>query len=254
MGLLDPSRALVKVYVVGGGIGEPDLLTVRAARLLREARFVLYTGSLFPEGVLLELAPKAERVDSKGLVLEEIAALLAQKAQEGGVVVRLHSGDPSLYGTLWEERQALEALGVGVEVVPGVTAAFALAARLGVSLTSPEVAQAVAFARLGVRTPVPPGQEVEELARAGLTLAIYLSGRHPKRLHRALEAAGLSHKTPVAYGHRLGQEGEEVGVLDLEALPKLPARDTTVFLVGEGLFRGGRSRLYHPEFRHRYRR
>ncbi|WP_117238338.1 cobalt-precorrin-4/precorrin-4 C(11)-methyltransferase [Thermus sediminis] len=243
------------VHVVGGGPGDPELLTVKGARLLAEARFVLYTGSLFPEEALKGLAPRAELRDSKGMVLEEIALLLAGEAGKGGVVVRLHSGDPGLYGTLLEEKEALEALGVEVAVVPGVTAAFALAARAGVPLTAPEVAQAVAFTRLGVRTPVPEGQDPRSLARRGLTLALYLSGMHPRRLSRELLEAGLPGDTPVLYGHRVGQPGEEVGLTDLEGLSLLPPRDTTVFLVGEALrARGLRSRLYDPSFRHRFRR
>jgi precorrin-4/cobalt-precorrin-4 C11-methyltransferase len=142
-----------------------------------------------------------------------------------------------------------------VEVVPGVTAAFALAAKAGLSLTAPEVAQAVAFTRLGVRTPVPEGQDPKALARRGLTLAVYLSGMHPKRLARELMEAGLPGDTPVLYGHKVGQAGEEVGLTDLEGLARLPARDTTVYLVGEALrAKGARSRLYDPSFRHRYRR
>ncbi|MEZ0321957.1 MAG: cobalt-precorrin-4/precorrin-4 C(11)-methyltransferase [Thermus sp.] len=244
-----------KVYVVGGGPGDPELLTVRGARLLGEARFVLYTGSLFPEETLRGLAPKAHLLDSKGMVLEEIVRVLAEEARRGGGVVRLHSGDPGLYGTLLEEKEALEALGIGVEVVPGVTAAFALAARAGLALTAPEVAQAVAFTRLGVRTPVPEGQDPKSLARPGLTLALYLSGMHPKRLSRELLEAGLPEDTPVLYGHRVGQAGEEVGLTDLKGLALLPPRDTTVYLVGEALrAKGQRSRLYDPAFRHRFRR
>ena len=98
------------VHVVGGGPGDPELLTVKGARLLGEARFVLYTGSLFPEGALRELAPKAALLDSKGMTLEEIVLALAEEARKGGGVVRLHSGDPGLYGTLLEEKEALEAL------------------------------------------------------------------------------------------------------------------------------------------------
>ncbi|MFD3004708.1 cobalt-precorrin-4/precorrin-4 C(11)-methyltransferase [Thermus tengchongensis] len=255
MGLLDPAPGALKVYVVGGGPGDPELLTVRGARLLAQARFVLYTGSLFPEETLRGLAPQAELVDSKGMVLESIVERLHYEAERGGVVVRLHSGDPSLYGTLLEEREALEALGVRVEVVPGVTAAFALAARAGVALTAPGVAQAVAFARLGVRTPVPEGQSPGALARRGLTLALYLSGMHPKTLARELLEAGLPEDTPVLFGHRVGQAGEEVGWSDLSGLGTLPPRDTTVYLVGEALkARGVRSRLYAPGFRHRFRR
>lgn len=174
---------------------------------------------------------------------------------EGRGVVRLHSGDPGLYGTLLEEKEALEALGVGVEVVPGVTAAFALAARAGLSLTAPGVAQAVAFTRLGVRTPVPEGQDPKSLARKGLTLAVYLSGMHPRRLSRELLEAGLPGDTPVLYGHKVAQPGEEVGLTDLKGLAHLPARDTTVYLVGEALrAKGVRSLLYDPSFKHRYRR
>ncbi|WP_126190861.1 cobalt-precorrin-4/precorrin-4 C(11)-methyltransferase, partial [Thermus scotoductus] len=243
------------VYVVGGGPGDPELLTVKGARLLGEARSVLYTGSLFPEEALKRLAPKAYLLDSKGMTLEEIVRALAEEAGKGGVVVRLHSGDPGLYGTLLEEKEALEALGIGVEVVPGVTAAFALAARAGLSLTAPEVAQAVAFTRLGVRTPVPEGQDPKSLAAKGLTLAIYLSGMHPKRLSRELLEAGLAPDTPVLFGHKVGQAGEEVGLTDLRGLAGLPARDTTVFLVGEALrAKRVRSRLYDPDFQHRFRR
>ncbi|WP_253729592.1 SAM-dependent methyltransferase, partial [Thermus scotoductus] len=192
---------------------------------------------------------------TKGMTLEEIVLALAEEARKGRGVVRLHSGDPGLYGTLLEEKEALEALGVGVEVVPGVTAAFALAARAGLSLTAPEVAQAVAFTRLGVRTPVPEGQDPKSLARKGLTLAVYLSGMHPRRLSRELLEAGLPGDTPVLYGHKVAQPGEEVGLTDLKGLAHLPARDTTVYLVGEALrAKGVRSLLYDPSFKHRYRR
>lgn len=219
-----------------------------------EARFVLYTGSLFPEGALRELAPKAALLDSKGMTLEEIVLALAEEARKGGGGPAPLGGPGALRDPSGGEGGP-RALGVGVEVVPGVTAAFALAARAGLSLTAPGVAQAVAFTRLGVRTPVPEGQDPKSLARKGLTLAVYLSGMHPRRLSRELLEAGLPGDTPVLYGHKVAQPGEEVGLTDLKGLAHLPARDTTVYLVGEALrAKGVRSLLYDPSFKHRYRR
>ncbi len=143
------------VYFVGAGPGSPDLLTVRAARVLGRAGRVVYAGSLVPEEFMRSLAPEARWVDSAGLTREEIVDSLVEGANRGEVVVRLASGDPAIYGAMAEMTTELDKRGIAWEVVPGVSSVFAAAAALGRDLTLPEVSQTVILTRTAGRTPMP---------------------------------------------------------------------------------------------------
>lgn len=163
------------LYFIGAGPGDAELITVKGARLLKEADIVVYAGSLVDRELVRTYAPNADVHDSAGMTLEETTQVLAQGAADGKNVVRLHTGDPSIYGAIQEQMVELDRLGVEYEVVPGVTSAFAAAAALKQELTLPEVSQTVILTRMEGRTPVPEREKLRELSRSGATLVIYLS-------------------------------------------------------------------------------
>ena len=163
------------VYFIGAGPGDPELITVKGQRLIRECPLVLYAGSLVPKEVVLTANPAAEIVNTADLDLDEIIARIRDAHERRLNVARVHTGDPALYGAIGEQIRELEKLGIPYEVVPGVTAAFAGAAMLRRELTLPGVSQTIILTRHAGKTPMPEGESLPELARHKATLAIYLS-------------------------------------------------------------------------------
>jgi precorrin-4/cobalt-precorrin-4 C11-methyltransferase len=226
-------------------------------RLLEQAEVVVYAGSLV-NPALLAYASRAACYDSAGMTLEEMVELMVREASDGKTVVRLHSGDPSLYGALQEQLLALEERGVDYEIVPGVSSFTAAAAALGVELTQPGVSQTVILTRLPGRTPVPAREELEALANHRASLCLFLSAH---RLEAAAEALrrGYGKEVPAALVYRAswpdqrvlsGELGEVVAGAQAAGLNR-----SALLLVGPFLRRqGGRSCLYHPGFAHGYRR
>ena len=153
------------VYFIGAGPGDPELITVKGSRLIGEADLVLYAGSLVPPAVVAHARPGARVIDSSPLNLAETHALIVETVRAGGMAARVHTGDPSLYGAMREQMRLLDAEGIGYEVVPGVTAAFAAAAAAGLSLTVPERSQTVILTRTPGRTPMPDTEQLRDLAR-----------------------------------------------------------------------------------------
>src|SRR5580692_2836519 len=171
------------VFFVGAGPGAPDLLTVRAQRLLAEAPVVLYAGSLVPPEVLAGTSPAARLVNTADLDLDAITAELVSAHEAGQDVVRLHSGDPSIFSAIAEQARRLDAAGVGWQVVPGVPAFAAAAAALRQELTLPGVGQTVVLTRTAARaTPMPPGEELAALGATGCTLVLHLSVQNIDRV------------------------------------------------------------------------
>jgi precorrin-4/cobalt-precorrin-4 C11-methyltransferase len=163
------------IHFVGAGPGDAELITVKGARLLREADVVVFAGSLVDRELVRTYAPSACVWDSAGMTLEETTRVLAEAALAGQRVVRLHTGDPSVYGAIQEQMAALDRLGIDYAVVPGVTSAFAAAAALKQELTLPEVTQTIIMTRLAGRTPVPEREKLSAIAAIGATMVIYLS-------------------------------------------------------------------------------
>lgn len=163
------------VYFIGAGPGDPELITVKGQRLIRECPLVLYAGSLVPKEVVLTANPAAEIVNTADLDLDQIIARIRAAHERGLNVARVHTGDPALYGAIGEQIRELEKLEIPYEVVPGVTAAFAGAAMLRRELTLPGVSQTIILTRHAGKTPMPEGESLPELARHRATLAIYLS-------------------------------------------------------------------------------
>jgi precorrin-4/cobalt-precorrin-4 C11-methyltransferase len=246
------------VYFVGAGPGDPELLTVKAARLLAEAGFILYAGSLVNPEILTVANPAARVADSAGLDLDQQVALMAAAVKEGLTVVRLHTGDPSLYGAIQEQREALLACGVESTVVPGVSSFAAAAAAVGRELTLPGVSQTVIVTRLAGRTPVPEKENLRDLAVHQASMCIFLSSGMLARVAEELLQAYPA-ETPVAIVEKASWPEERVvrgSLAELAALGKsFNITRQAVILVGEFLAgrEFGRSCLYAADFSHGFR-
>ncbi|RPF42544.1 cobalt-precorrin 4 C11-methyltransferase [Thermodesulfitimonas autotrophica] len=246
------------VYIVGAGPGDPELITVKGARLLGEADVVVYAGSLIPPAVLRYVRPEAERHNSATLTRQEIAGILIGAARAGKLAVRLSSGDPSLYGAIAELMADLEAAGVPCEVVPGVSSFLAAAARLKKEFTVPGVSQTLILSRLAGRTPVPEAESLAALARHRASLCLFLSVHLIEEVAAAL-AAGYPPETPVAVVEKVTWPEERIIHCRLSELPAAVRgagiTRTALVLVGDFLEAAGEpSRLYDPNFSHGYRK
>lgn len=205
------SHQLPSIHFVGAGPGDPDLITVKGLKALREAEVVVYAGSLVNPALLSELKPGAEAHDSAPLTLEEVVAIMRRAVAAGKRVVRLHTGDPSVYGAIQEQMEALDALGISYAVIPGVTSAFAAAASLKQELTLPEVSQTVILTRLEGRTPVPEKEQLRRIAALGATVCLYLSVSMMEKVVAELLAGGsYTPRTPIAVVSRASWEDERL--------------------------------------------
>ncbi len=198
-----------KVWFVGAGPGDPDLITVKGRNLIEQADAILFAGSLVSETAMRWAKPDCDIQDSKGMDLEAIVAWLIAKAQNEQTVIRLQTGDPSLYGALIEMVQPLDEEGIEVGVIPGVSSAMASAATSVESLTLPEVTQTVILTRVEGRTPMPEGESLPELAQHHCTLCLFLSITLLKKVQTDLRAAGWSEETPVLVVHKASWPDEE---------------------------------------------
>ena len=197
------------ITFVGASPGAPDLITLRGAAALRDADLVIYAGSLVNEE-LLELAPNARLVNSAKLALPEVLREMREAYEQGGHVVRLHTGDPAIYGAVSEQFRELDRLGIPYSVVPGVSSAFAAAAALKVELTMPGLSQSVILTRDAGRTPVPEKEALDQLAAHGSTMCIFLSVGEMESLVKKLLSAGRSPSTPAAVVYRASWPNEQI--------------------------------------------
>ena len=164
----------MKVYFIGAGPGDPELITVKGARIVKQCPLILYAGSLVPQAILQDVATNAKIIDTASLHLDEIIDYIAEAAQNNIDVARLHSGDPAIYGAIGEQIRRLRALDIDYEVIPGVTAMSASAATLGKELTLSGISQTVIMTRYAGKTPMPNAESLSELAKHQATLAIHL--------------------------------------------------------------------------------
>lgn len=246
------------VYFIGAGPGDPELITIKGKRLLERSDVVVYAGSLINPSLLEFCREEAELIDSAPLDLDRIVGIMVDGAREGKLVVRLHSGDPALYGAINEQMARLRQEGVGFVVVPGVSSLAACAAALETELTAPGVSQTVIITRAAGRTPVPASEDIALLAAHNATMAIFLSAA----LAGEVQAKLLEHysaETPVAVVKRASCPDEEVirttvGRLAAD-LSAAGVSRSAVILVGAAVAGGGEaSRLYAREFSHGFRR
>jgi len=250
---------LSKVWFIGAGPGAPDLLTIRAAKLIGEADVVVWARSLVDEGVLEYARPDAKIVESTTIPLEGVRNLYERAIEEDLEIARVHSGDPSLWGAVMEQIEVCEELGLSWEIVPGVSSLGAAAAAIGRELTVPEISQSVILTRRASRTPMPEGEDIKSFAAHGTTMAIFLSAARPRLLQEELIEGGYAPQTPCAVVYKASWPDQQVIECRLEDLADRVreagfTRQALVF-VGPGLDAGGtRSHLYHPEFSHSFRK
>jgi precorrin-4/cobalt-precorrin-4 C11-methyltransferase len=248
----------MKVYFVGAGPGDPELLTVKAERLLKNCQFCIYAGSLISPEVLGLLPEEAQKFDSAGLSLKEMVKLYLEARDRGLEVVRLHSGDPSIYGAIREQMNELDKLGIDYEVIPGVSSFQAAAAALKTELTAPEKAQTIILTRVSGRTPMPKEQELDSLAGLKATLCLFLSVDRLESIVQTL-VPHYGPDCPAAVIYRASWPDQKIirgRLLDLpEKVRPSGIRKTALILVGQALARDiPGSKLYDPKFSHGYRR
>ncbi|NEQ24469.1 MAG: precorrin-4 C(11)-methyltransferase [Microcoleus sp. SIO2G3] len=245
------------VYIVGAGPGDPELLTVKAQRLLSQADVILFADSLVPRSILQIVRPDAEVIRTANKTLEEILPIMVDRVRSGKSVIRLHSGDPCLYGAVHEQMQHLAAAEIPFEVIPGISAFQAAAAKLKVELTVPELVQTIILTRISGRTQVPPAEELASLAAHRASLCLYLSARHIEDAQAKL----LEHydaDTSIAVCFRIGWPDEKIWVVPLSEMAELSRREqlirTTMYLISPALTAtAARSRLYNPDHSHLFR-
>ena len=199
-----------RISFVGAAPGAADLITIRGARLLRHADVVIFAGSLVDRKLVQLYATRADIYDSAGMTLSEVISVMMDANASGRSVVRLHTGDPSIYGAIQEQMEALDRLEIDYQVVPGVTSAFAAAAALKQELTLPELSQTVIITRIEGRTPVPEREQLQAIAQIGATMVIYLSvGMIEKVVDQLLQGV-YTIATPAAVVCRASWDDEQI--------------------------------------------
>ena len=246
------------VHFVGAGCGAPDLITVRGARLLSEADVIIYAGSLVNPELLSYARPGCEIHDSARMTLEQVLSVILRAEAEGKTTVRLHTGDPSIFGAVREQFDALSLRGIGYNVTPGVSAFCGAAASLKAEYTLPEVSQTVIISRMEGRTAVPEREKIRSLAAHGATMVLFLSTGLAEPLQRELIAGGYAPETPAAVVYKATWPEERIFRCALKDLADTVRENcltkTALILVGGFLGEAyERSRLYAPEFSTEYR-
>ena len=252
-----------KVYIVGGGPGDPELLTLKAKRIVESADVIIFADSLVPPEVVGFAKEGANVVGSKEMNLDEIMDLELGVVREGKTVARVQSGDPSIYGAILEQMRVLEQEGVEYEIIPGVSAAFAAAAVLKSELTVPEKSQTIIMTRMEGRVAMPEGEQLKDLAAHGCTMVIFLSITRMTKVVRELTSSGYTKDTPVAVVYRVGWPDQLIirGTLK-DIADKVRAAKITLqalIIVGDAVdpgldAAGAVSHLYSADYTHRYRR
>lgn len=244
-----------RISFVGAGPGDPDLITVKGKRLLSEADLVVYAGSLVPPALVAGLG--AEVHNSASLDLDEIISLMAEAWRRDKKVVRLHTGDPSIYGAIREQMAALDTLSIPYQVIPGVSSATAAAAALEAELTLPEVCQTVIITRQAGRTPVPEKERLHLLASHRATMLIFLSVSMIDQVVEELVAGGYPAATPAAVVEKASWPEERIIRGSLATISQLVGeagiRKTALICVGDVFAQGAPpalSRLYDSAFTH----
>ena len=244
------------VHFVGAGPGAPDLITLRGAELVKKADIIIYAGSLVNPAILSMARPECRVYNSAEMTLEQVLAVMESAPRAD--IVRLHTGDPCLYGAIREQMDALDRLGIAWDDTPGVSSFCGAAAALGAEFTLPGISQSVIITRMAGRTPVPEGESLEELAKHGASMSIFLSAGMLEQVQAALLAGAYTEDTPAAIVYKATWPEEKVVRCTVGTLASSGAaagiRKTAMIVVG-GFLSGDyeRSKLYDPAFTTEYR-
>ena len=242
------------IHIVGAGPGAVDLITVRGQRLLSEADVVIYAGSLVSRELLDWARQDARIYDSATMDLEQVLEVMEQAERDGLTTVRLHTGDPCLYGAIREQMDGLDARGIGYDICPGVSSFCGAAAALGMEYTLPGISQSVVITRMAGRTPVPDRESIGKFAAHGSTMVIFLSAGMTGELSEELMKGGYPGDTPAAIVYKATWPDEKVVRCTVAALKETADREgihkTALIVVGNTVAQTGyeRSKLYDPAF------
>ena len=249
-----------KVYFVGAGPGATDLITVRGKELLEKADMIIYAGSLVNPELLNYAKEGVEIFDSAKMTLDDVVAKYREAAERKLMVVRLHTGDPSVYGAVREQMDALDEMGIEYESCPGVSACFGAAAALDLEYTLPGISQSLIITRMEGRTGVPEKEQIESFAAHNASMAIYLSAGNTKDLSERLIAGGYTKDTPCAIVYKATWPDEYGEICTLETLPKVAEErgitKTALILVGDVITSTNyeKSKLYDKTFSTEFRK
>ncbi len=248
------------VYFVGAGSGAPDLITVRGQRLLEEADVIIYAGSLVNPQLLEGKKEGCLVYNSAEMTLEEVLDVMEQAEDSGKMTVRLHTGDPCIYGAVREQMDRLDELGIAYESCPGVSSFCGAAAVLNLEYTLPEVSQSVIITRMAGRTPVPERENIASLAAHHATMVVFLSAGLLEQLSRELIAGGYEADTPAAIVYKATWPEEKTFLCTVGTLAQTAAEHqitkTALMIIGDAVTHShyDRSKLYHPKFSTEYRK
>ena len=248
------------VYFVGAGTGAVDLITVRGMRLLQAADVVIYAGSLVNPELLDNTKKTCEIHNSAHLTLEEVIRIMEKAENENKTTVRLHTGDPSIYGAVREQMDELDKLQIAYESCPGVSACFGAASSLNLEYTLPGIAQSLIITRMSGKTKVPAAESIERFAAHQTSMAIYLSAGMLEELRERLIAGGYRKETPAALVYKATWEEEQVYLCTVDTLydtaKKHHISKTALILVGDAIAHRQyqKSKLYSPDFSTSFRR
>ncbi len=246
------------IYIVGAGPGAEDLITIRGVELLKKADTIIYAGSLVNPGLLKYAKETCSIHDSAKMTLEEVISVMEEDDGPDKIIVRLHTGDPCIYGAIREQMDVLDSKGMQYEYVPGVSSFIGAASALKAEYTLPNVSQTVILTRMAGRTPVPEKEEIESLAAHQATMIIFLTSTMLKELSRRLIDGGYSPDTPAAIVYKATWPDQKVIRTTVENIAVEAEKEgiNKMALICVGNFLGNdydRSKLYHPEFTHLFR-
>lgn len=246
------------IYIVGAGPGAEDLITIRGVELLKKADTIIYAGSLVNPGLLKYAKDVCSIYDSAKMTLEEVISVMEKDDGPNKIIVRLHTGDPCIYGAIREQMDILDSKGMEYEYVPGVSSFIGAASALKAEYTLPNVSQTVILTRMAGRTPVPEKEEIESLASHQATMIIFLTSTMLKELSRRLIEGGYSPDTPAAIVYKATWPDQKVIRTTVENIAIEAEKEgiNKMALICVGNFLGDnydRSKLYHPEFTHLFR-
>lgn len=248
------------VHIVGAGPGAPDLITVRGKELLQQADVIIYAGSLVNPALLEVKKEECQVYDSAKMTLEEVIAVMEAAERSGKMTVRLHTGDPCLYGAIREQMDELDARGISYEVCPGVSSFCGAASALKLEYTLPQISQSVIITRMAGRTPVPERESIASFAAHGATMVIFLSTGMLQGLSEELIKGGYDPDTPAAIVYKATWEDEKTVVCTVGSLHESASREnirkTALILVGNAISQSSyeRSKLYDPVFTTEFRK
>ncbi len=246
-----------KISFIGVGPGDPDLLTIKALKMIKTADVIVWADSLIPKKIISFSKEDSEKIKTSSLTLEKITSLMIKKFYEGKTVIRLHDGDPCLFGAVREQIEILKNKNIEIEIIPGVSAFQIAAAYQQTELTIPDITQTIILTRAGGRTGMPEKESLKELAKHNSSLCLYLSARHVKRSQETL-LEFYPPETKVIVGYRVSWDDGWTALIDLKDMEEFTFEKklirTTIYIISPAISNfSNRSNLYNPSYKHLFR-